>query len=240
MIHAYGTPDPAVARLLAALGARGHTVAKAGPQSERRDSTLVLSAGAGLDAMALGVLLGAWRSTPGARILVVSRLGAHPDARAKTLAELWSLEEHARASGLPVLTLRLAPMLGPDAPLWNQLRRAPRLPKGGRTLINPVAETDVIETLDRALAGRAAWDGWYELAGIESLTLAELVALAREAGPPPRDSNAVWEPALEELLEHRLADPRPWLTHFALSVDPIRTLIATWVKGLPQTRGSGS
>jgi len=230
VIHAYGTPDPAVARLLAALAERGHPVGRATPQSERRDSTLVLSAGAGLDAMALGVLLGAWRSAPGARILVMSRLGAHPDARAKRLAELWSLEEHARACGLPVLTLRLAPLLGPGTPLWLQLRRAPRLPKGGRTLLNPVAEADAIETLDRALKGRAGWEGWYEVAGVESLTLAELVALAREAGPPPRESAAAWEPTLEEMMEHRLADPRPWLTHFEMPGAPIRDAIAGWVK----------
>src|SRR5213075_1100163 len=57
-------------------------------------------------------------SAPNARLLVLSRIGVHPDAKAPGLAALWKLEERARASKLPMLTLRLAPMVGPRSPLW--------------------------------------------------------------------------------------------------------------------------
>lgn len=224
MIHAYGEPDPPVPRLLAALAERGHAVSSA----PARASTLVLSAGNTPDLGALGVLLGAWRSAAGARVLVLSSLGAHPDARAARLRWLWRLEEHARASGLPVLTLRLGPLVGPRSPLWLRLRGQPRLPRGGEKLLNPVAETDAVETLERALDGRAAWEGWYEVAGPEVVSLADLAALAREAGPAPGGERGAWEPPLRELAEHRLAEAEPWLAHFSMIARPIAEQALQW------------
>jgi uncharacterized protein YbjT (DUF2867 family) len=239
VIHAYGEPDPPAPRLLASLAERGHAVSPGGAPGgraaaeprgagPRRDPTLVLASGGAPDFAALGVLLGAWRSAPGARVLVLSSLGAHPDARAARLRWLWMLEEHARASGLPVLTLRLGPLIGPRSPLWLRLRRQPRLPRGGEKLLNPVAETDVVETLARALDGRAKWEGWYEVAGPDVMSLAELVALAREAGPPPRGENGAWEPPLRELSEHRLAEADGWLEHFAMRVRPVGEQAQRW------------
>jgi len=247
MIHAYGTPDPPAPRLLEALAERGHAVAApsvrapaepaAGARTERdeprgpekrRDSTIVLTSGGAPDLAALGVLLGAWRATPGARVLVLSRLGAHPDARAARLRWLWMLEEHARASGLPVLTLRLGPLIGPRSPLWLKLRSQPRLPGGGQKLLNPVAEAEVVETLARALEGRARWEGWFEVAGPDVMSLAELAALAREAGPPPRGEQGAWEPPLRELAEQRLAEADAWLQHFAMRVRPIGEQVQQW------------
>jgi uncharacterized protein YbjT (DUF2867 family) len=188
----------------------------------------VLAAGGAPDFAALGVLLGAWRAAPGARVLVLSSLGAHPDARAARLRWLWMLEEHARASGLPVLTLRLGPLIGPRSPLWLRLRRQPRLPRGGEKLLNPVAESDVVETLARALEGRAKWEGWFELAGPDAMSLAEMATLAREAGPPPRGENGAWEPPLRELSEHRLAEADGWLEHFAMRVRPVGEQALEW------------
>jgi uncharacterized protein YbjT (DUF2867 family) len=246
VIHAYGAPEPPAPRLLDALAGRGHAIVWAAPPSreprraaagrelaaaptlERRDSTLVLASGGAPDFAALGVLLGAWRSAPGARVLVLSRLGAHPDARAARLRWLWMLEEHARASGLPVLTLRLGPLIGPRSPLWLKLRRQPRLPAGGGKLLNPVAEADVVETLARALEGRAKWEGWFEVAGPEVMSLAELRALAREAGPPAGGEHGAWEPPLRELAEHRLAEADGWLEHFAMRVRPIGEQVPQW------------
>lgn len=152
-------------------------------------------------------------------LLVLSRLGAHPDARHPALRRLWSLEEGARASGLPTLTLRFAPLVGPATPLWTRLRARPALPRGGRQLVNPVAESDAVETLRRALAGAAAWEGWYEVAGAEAWTLAELRDLAAAAGPGP-DAGA-WEPPLEEIAEHRLAECQPWASHFGITPAPV-------------------
>jgi len=232
VIHAYGHPDPPVPRLLEALAARGHTVSAAAARRpeppDGRPSTLVLASGDAPDPLALGVLLGAWRSAPRARVLVLSRLGAHPDARAPGLRALWRLEEHARASGLPTLTLRLAPLLGPRTPLWTLLRTRPRLPRGGRDVVQPALETEAVETVHRALEGGVAWDGWYEVAGEEAWTLAELAGRAAALGPPPAGARGRWEPPLEEIAEHRLAEPGPWRAAFGLSPSRVSEVIAGW------------
>ena len=239
MIHAYGSPDPPAPRLLEALATRGYAVSAREAADERaivgqglavprRDSTLVLTSGGAPDLAALGVLLGAWREAPGARVLVLSGLGAHPDARAARLRWLWMLEEHARACGLAVLTLRLGPLIGPRSPLWVRLRRQPHLPGGGEKLLNPVAEADVVETMVRALDGRAEWEGWFEVAGPDVMSLAELKALAREAGPPPSGEHGAWEPPLRELEEHRLAEADAWLEHFSMRVRPIEEQVLQW------------
>jgi len=228
VIHAYGQPDPPVPRLLDALLRLGHPVSGGAMPGKRKDSTLVLASGGASDLAALGVLFGAWRSAPGARVLVLSSLGAHPDARAARLRWLWMVEEHARGSGLPVMTLRLAPLIGPQSPLWLKLQRQPRLPGGGAKLLNPVVESDVVETLARALDGRAKWEGWHEVAGPEVWSLAELRALAREAGPPPRGEDGAWEPPLRELAEHRLAEAGGWLEHFSMRVRPIGEQAQRW------------
>ena len=218
MIHAFGQPDPPVPRLLSALGGTatdGH-------------STLVLAPGTRADALAIGVLLDSWSRTERPRVLVIDTLGAHRDARAPRLRAMWDLEELARSTRMPVLTLRLGPLVGPASPFWLKLRSRPRLPRGGADLLNPVAEADVIETLSRALDGRAAWEGWYEVAGPEVLSLAELAALAAAAGPRLPGGAGAWEPPLAELAEHRLAEAEPWLAHFDLSPSPIAAAAPGW------------
>ena len=228
MIHAYGQPDAPVPRLLEALRARGHAIGAAPGGATPDASTLLLAGGSRLDPMALGVLLGAWRSAPGARILVISRLGAHPDAKARSLRELWTLEEHARASGIAVLTLRLAPLLGPESPLWLKLRQRPWIPRSARSMLNPVAESDVIETLDRALGGKVVWDGWYAVAGPEALTLGELAEWAKAAGVPREGGRGAWEPPLLEMLEHRLAEPGRWRESFGIAPRPLAEQAKEW------------
>jgi hypothetical protein len=233
VIHAYGHPDPPVPRLIAALQARGHAVTPAPSGRPAADaggpSTLVLSSGDTPDPLALGVLLGAWRSAPRARVLVLSRIGAHPDARAPGLRGLWDLEERARASGLPTLTLRLAPLLGPSTPLWRTLRSGPRLPRDGRALLQPVVEDDAVETLHRAVEGRVAWEGWFEVAGDEAWSLAELCGRATARGRVRRDRDARWEPPLEEMAEHRLAESGPWREAFGIAPAPLGEAMAGWV-----------
>lgn len=229
MIHVFGHAEPPLTRLVAALAARGHEAraASAGDRSAGH-ATLVLGPGSDLDPAALGVLLGAWRRSEGARVLVVSLLGAHPDAHAARLARLWALEEQVRRVAIPALTVRLAPLVGRESPLWLRLRARPGLPRGGRTLIQPVAEEDVAETLDRALTGRAAWRGWYELAGPRAFTLHELAGLACAAGPRLPFGAGAWEPPLEEMREHRLAEPSPWADHFGIEPTSIESRVDAW------------
>jgi uncharacterized protein YbjT (DUF2867 family) len=212
-------------RLLAAVAARGHALVPRPEALPAGDEpvTLVIADGP----MVLG-LLGTVRAL-GARpfrVLVLSRLGAHPDARADTLRRLWRLEEHVRGGGAPTLTLRTAPLVGPETPLWRKLRSRPPLPAGGRKLVNPVAETDVVETIARALDGRAPWGDWYEVAGSETFSLAELRDLARApaAGGPASGSGGTggaWEPSLEEIAELRLAESEPWASTFGIRPTPI-------------------
>ncbi|HET7225519.1 MAG TPA: hypothetical protein VFK69_07355, partial [Candidatus Eisenbacteria bacterium] len=138
---------------------------------------------------------------------------------------LWAIEELARGSGVPTLALRLGPVVAPELPLWRRLARCGRLPRGGTKLVNPVTLADAIETLRRAFAIEAAWEGWYEVAGAEAWSLAELAAAARDtasAGP------AAWEPPLAELLEHRLAECGPWLERFRLAPHALSHEVRGW------------
>ncbi len=218
-------------RLLAALASRGHVVV-ASPDALRAASaadasaattplvTLAISDGPMVfDFLGFVRSLGACRL----RVLMLSRLGSHPDARTPSLRRLWRLEEHVRAGGLPTLTLRFAPLVGPVTPLWRKLRSRPSLPNGGRKLVNPVAEHDAIDTILRALDGRASWQGWYEVAGDDVLSLAELCAIA--ARSPGEPSGGEWEPALDEIAEHRLAESGPWAQHFGI----VPTALAAWI-----------
>jgi uncharacterized protein YbjT (DUF2867 family) len=218
----------AVRRLFEALGRRGvQWVERLEGMVDPGPATLVCAEG--LTPEDLDRMAPPGRGPGGSRLLVLSRIGAHPDARARALRALWALEEHARASGLPVLTLRLGPLVGPRSPLWLKLAGRPRLPHGGRHLLNPVCEEDVVETLDLALSGRAAWEGWHEVAGPEIMSLAELAALAAEwpedAAPGTRGA---WEPPLEEIAEHRLCEASPWLEHFGIAAQPLAERAAGW------------
>lgn len=176
--------------------------------------------------------LRAWRTAhaqiTAPRLLLVTRLGTHPDAVHQRLRECWALEEEARGAGLPLLVMRLGPLVGPQSPLWSRLRSASSLPRGGAKLLNPVAESDVVETLDRALCGRAEWSGWYEVAGPKVWSLAELSAMARESGPALPAGSGAWEPPLDELEEHRLAEAGPWLDHFGMTVRPLDEQAREW------------
>ena len=228
MIHLFGAPEPPIPRLAAALAARGHRLVAEGGREPGESSTLVLGAFAGVDPLALGLLFGAWRKAPRARVLVVSALGVHPDARAERLRSLWVLEEAVRETKLPSLVVRLAPLVGRDSPFWRMLRTKPGLGRHAQALVQPVAEADVIDTLDAALAGRAEWEGWYELAGPDVFSLSELVELATSAGSRLPAHEGEWEPPLDEIAEHRVAETGPWTAHFGITPRPLAGEVASW------------
>ena len=204
--------EPA-ARLLGALAARGvtlHADPRALPEGTEPVTLAVSDGPFVFDFLGAVRALGSRRF----RVLVLSRLGAHPDARAASLQRLWRLEEHVRGGGAPTLTLRLAPLVGPDTPLWRRLRARPALPRGGRKLVNPVHEADALETLVRSLASGERWEGWYEVAGAETVSLAEL--RDRAAATPGERTGGAWEPPLDEIEEHRLAECEPWASRFGI------------------------
>jgi len=213
VIHASASLDAPVPRLLAALGT---------PKGRDGPDTVVIGPAGTTDVLAEGL-----DRCPQARLLVMSVLGTHPDARAARLRSLWTLEERARASGRPVLTLRLAPIVGPKSPLWLRLRSRPTLPGRGRPILNPVGEEEVVETLVRAFDGRATWEGWYEVAGPEALTLEELAALAARLPRLPHGAGN-WEPPIAEFRDQGLAEPRPWSEHFGVTPRDVSSRAASW------------
>jgi hypothetical protein len=52
-----------------------------------------------------------------------------------------------------------------------------------------------------------------------AVTLAELRDLAARTPGEPR--GGAWEPPLEELREHRLAESEPWATDFGIAPTPL-------------------
>jgi uncharacterized protein YbjT (DUF2867 family) len=161
-------------------------------------------------------------------LLVIGLIGTHPDARSAALRELWQMEERARGQGRPVLAMRLGPLIGPASPLWLRLRSNPRLPRGGRKLLQPVLEEDVVEAIHRALAGQARWEGCHEIAGPEVWSLAELARLAADSSDTRSESAAAWEPSLDVLEEQRLCEAGPWLEHFGMEARPLGAAARSW------------
>lgn len=220
MIVTPGPLDAPFDRLLTALVARGERLLEGTDALPSGTEPVTLAVGAGAFVFDFAGLVRALGARP-FRVLVLSRLGAHPDAKAPALQRLWRLEEHVRKGGAPTLTLRFAPLLGLESPLWRKLASRPSLPRGGRQSLNPVLETDAIETLARALADSRPWADWFEVAGPEVWSLAELAQLATRSGATP---GGRWEPELDELAEHRLAEAEPWMDRFRLTPGRIDSL----------------
>lgn len=212
MIHLPGRPDPPAARLLAPWRDR------TGPE------VLALSSGSARPE-ALDRLLEEWMPRRTARLLVLGSLGTHRDAKAGRLRALWTIEEKARSTGLPVLALRLAPLVGPSSPLWLRLRSGGLPARAASFLLQPVAEADVQRTIERAFAEEGDWSGWFEVAGPEPLTLAELSEIA---GRGSTGSRGAWEPSLAEMGEQRLVDVRPWSERFGIQPAAIRREADAW------------
>ena len=155
------------------------------------------------------------------RVLVLSWIGAHRDAREPLLARLWDLEEAARATRRPVIVLRLAPVVGAGSPLVAHLAGRPRLDaRLERSLVQPVHEDDVVEGLARLLAGPVEWGGWYEVCGPEPLTVGELAACAAAGALGPAAATPAWEPATSVLRAQGMAEWQPWAR--ACGVEPRR------------------
>jgi len=160
---------------------------------------------------------------------VVGWIGVHPDAASPELTALWHLEERTRALGVPVLALRLGPLVGATSPLWQQLAATRPAGKLARKLVHPVLESDVVTTLGRALVGAIAWDGWFELGGREVFAVGELAELARAARPGLSPaSGGGWEPGRDALLGQRLIEPDVWVRWGGIEPGSVRAEAARW------------
>jgi len=216
VIHAPGAATGANVRLLDALRARGVTTTDAESPGTADGATLILWTP--VDWMQLGVRMAPWRVARGARLVVLSRVGAHPDAVAPGLRDLWRLEEYARVSLVPTLTLRFAPLVATESPFWKKLGTRPKLGHEGNTVVMPVLEDDAVQVLARALAESRPAEGWFEITGPEARSLDEWTEIASAGGVADAGE---WEPPLEELVEHRLSEAEVWQTRFALRAHPV-------------------
>ncbi len=159
------------------------------------------------------------------RWLVLSWIGAHPDARDPLLAVLWTLEEQARATGLPTLVLRLAPLVGPRSPLLALLRSGPKLDaRLERALVQPVLESDVVAGLSNWLDGSAMWGDWFEVCGPDALSVGELIQLTQAGHFGALDAAPAWEPSPAVLRAQGLSEWDAWA--LASGVTP-RSIFAT-------------
>lgn len=213
-----GRPAPPVPRLLAAVAA---------PQAPDRCETMVLTSGS-VAGSQIAAVLGEGRRRGDVRVLVVGSVGVHPDASSSRLRELWELEEACRASGLPVMALRLAPLLGARSPLWQRLRSRPALGRHAGVLLCPLAETDAARALERAVALEWTSPEWYEVAGSEIWSLGELVELARGIGERLAPGAGEWEPALEEIVEARIPETSAWRQRSALTPASVGLQATSW------------
>lgn len=209
-------PSPVVARLAEQLAARASVVTRG---SDSIPLTWML--GADDDLAATRVAGIAERD----RILVVSWIGAHPDARANVLRRLWALEEQCRASALPTLTLRLGPLAGPESPLWQKLAHVKPGHRLARRPVHPVLESQVVEVIERALVGAIAWSGWQEIGGPDIMTLGDCAEHARSART---GAQGEWEPDLEALAEQRLIEPEVWARWSGIEPRSVLSEAATW------------
>ncbi len=164
---------------------------------------------------------------PDTRIVALDWIGTHPDASDATLRAAWDLEELARSTGAAVVALRMAPLVGADAPLMAWLARRPGLDaRARRALIQPVLERDVAATLARALAGEGPRSGAFELCGPDVMNLGELMDIAAERGVTAFAADPVCEPSLPILRTQGMSEWRPWAEAFGVTPSPITAGLA--------------
>ena len=145
------------------------------------------------------------------RWLVLSWIGAHPDARDPLLAALWAREEAARATGLPTLVLRLAPLVGPRSPLLALLKNHPKLDaRLERALVQPVIEADVVEGIAGLINGPFDQSDWYEVCGPDPLSIGEFAQLAQAGHFGALAGAPGWEPSPAVLRAQGLSEGDAW------------------------------
>jgi uncharacterized protein YbjT (DUF2867 family) len=160
--------------------------------------------------------------------LVLGWIGTHPDAIARGLRWLWQVEEACRASDAGVVAIRLAPMMGPHTPLGRRLRGGPVPARVRHRPLQPVLEHDVVQVIDRIVAGRGPRSGWFEVCGPEIVTLTALSERARAQGRAVEPG--AWEPDLDVLAEMPLVEPDLWQRAYGVSagsvIDVARVAVA--------------
>jgi NADH dehydrogenase len=121
------------------------------------------------------------------RLLHMSALGSRPHARSRYHQTKWEAEELVRASGLAATIFRPSVIVGPVGGFLPEVRgllhRGPVIPiiGSGKSLLQPVWIEDVVSCFVAALARPATVGHAYEIAGPETFTFEQIVALVAEA-----------------------------------------------------------
>ncbi len=114
------------------------------------------------------------------RIVYVSILGSHPDAKNGCLASKGRAERILAQGSVPSTTLRVPMVLGPDEVAAGALRGQAMAPfaflaRGGATLEQPIDERDLVQAIRLAARDEGPDTHGLDLAGPESLSHADLV-----------------------------------------------------------------
>ena len=145
--------------------------------------------GTDLESLHGGIASRCFRAAKGAgvaKVVMVTALGAGPDAGSLYHRTKWRAEEALRSSGLAWVALRPSLIVGRSVghrdskmvrryvELIEQRRRVP-LVLGGRNRVQPIVVTDLAQAVCKALE-RSDWDGrTLELGGAEVMTTRQFV-----------------------------------------------------------------
>jgi uncharacterized protein YbjT (DUF2867 family) len=205
-----------VARLLSAAGA----------ESALRAARIGVIGSADSDSEAQPVLDRVRLNPDGcARWLVLGWIGTHPDAKAAVSRRAWQIEEACRATNIPTLVLRCAPLVGAQSPLWRRLAHA-RPGAGAGRPFQPVLEDDVVSLIRHVASGAPPHDGWFEVAGPEIMTLGELAEHARRHASG--NDAGEWEPDPDVLRELPLVEPEIWMRAFGIDAASVTQAASRW------------
>ena len=164
-----------------------------------------------------------------------------PPNAAHDLGRTREIEDSLGAHGVPVITLRLPPVLGPRSALTRQAlflasQARPVEPPHYRAEISPIAMRDVIDACATILHDPDAFEGTYGLHGPAALSFRELVdalaarqhlrprwrspSLVSNLSPDPSPVGEEWREILKELLQ----TPTRHARHFPFESACRRTL----------------
>jgi NADH dehydrogenase len=184
------------------------------------------------------------------RLILMSALGARPDAPSRYHRTKFEAEEIARKSGMRWTIFRPSIIFGPGDefhPLVADLVHRAIVPviDGGKSLLQPVSIGDVVGAMARAVAMPETQGQVYEVGGPERLAFADIMhKIARHYGVWPNTvtvSSKLVKPVVkfaqrfrsfpltyEELLmllEDNVCDPTAFVSTFGVTLEPYETHI---------------
>lgn len=158
------------------------------------------------------------------KVFQMSGIGADPDAKTAYLRSKGEAEEIVRSSDLEWVIFRPAVIFGEGEEFTPAMKKlAPPyltpLPGGGETRFQPIWIGDVVPMIADAVEDRSYNGRAYEIAGPETLTMAEVAELAHEA--EGRSVNVVPVPMPLAKVGLSVGD---YLPRFPLGSDQYRSL----------------